>query len=89
MIEKVLAQKKSLMYSLFLFLQIWVLITTLALVSVGTWGTLLIRQHFDPVLLLPANTYLRSYLAVHRNHFPQVGLTENKPLVIPRRPFFQ
>ena len=67
-----------------LFLQIWVLITTLALVSVGTWGTLLIRQHFDPVLLLPANTYLRSYLAVHRNHFPQVGLTENKPLGILR-----
>ena len=70
-----------------IFLQIWVLITTLALVSVGTWGTLLIRQHFDPVLLLPANTYLRSYLAVHQDHFPQVGLTENRPLVILRRPF--
>ena len=60
------------LYILLLFLQIWVLITTLALVSVGTWGTLLIRQHFDPVLLLPANTYLRSYLALHKNHFPQV-----------------
>ncbi len=47
---------------------------TLALVSVGTWGTFNIRQHFDPILLLPGESYLRQWIDVHDKHFPKVRI---------------
>lgn len=50
-----------------------VLVLTIGFISVGTLGTLRIRQHFDPVLLLPADTYLRQWIGVHQRHFPQDG----------------
>jgi hypothetical protein len=49
-----------------------VLALTLAFMSVGTWGVVLIRQHFDPILLLPTESYLRQWIDVHDKHFPQV-----------------
>jgi hypothetical protein len=57
-----------------LFFQVVVLVLTIGFISVGTLGTLRIRQHFDPVLLLPADTYLRQWIGVHQRHFPQVFL---------------
>ena len=48
-----------------------ILVLTIGFVSVGTLGTISIRQHFDPVLLLPANSYLRQWLDVHQHDFPK------------------
>ncbi len=50
-----------------------VLIITLALLGVGTWGTLLIRQEFDPVLFLPGDSYLRRFIDSQKLHYPQNG----------------
>ena len=55
-------------------LQIIVISVTLACASLGIWGTLLIRQHFNPVLLLPADSYLRQWIATSEDHFPQVSV---------------
>ena len=54
------------------FFQAVVLTLTLTFVAIGTWGTVLIRQHFDPILLLPGESYLRQWINVHDKHFPKV-----------------
>ena len=59
-----------------------VLALTIGFVSVGTLGTLRIRQHFNPTLLLPSDTYLRQWIAARERNFPQVShtvLTEKRP----------
>ena len=48
-----------------------VFMLTIGFVSVGTLGTIQIRQHFDPVLLLPADSYLRQWLNIHQRDFPK------------------
>ena len=50
-----------------------VLLVTLGFLGLGTWGTLSIRQEFDPVLFLPGDSYLRKFLAVHEEQFPSDG----------------
>ena len=52
--------------------QIFVFLLTLVFAGIGTWGTLSIRQHFDPTLLLPADSYLRQWIVLKGAHFPQV-----------------
>ena len=44
--------------------QVIVLLTTATLLGFGAWGCARIRQEFDPVLFLPADSYLRRFLAV-------------------------
>ena len=63
----------------FKLLQIIVVSVTLACASLGIWGTLLIRQHFDPILLLPADSYLRQWIATSEVHFPQVSISKPSP----------
>ena len=52
-----------------------VVIFTLALFTVGLWGSVLIQQKFDPKLLLPADSYLRRWLDVHDKMYPRNGHT--------------
>ena len=55
------------------FPQILVLLMTLGFLGVGIWGTTLIRQEFDPVLLLPASSYMRQWINKNDQHFPSTG----------------
>ena len=66
----------QLLIILLILLQAIVLFITLAFAAVGTWGTLSIRQHFDPVLLLPADSYLRQWITIKEKHFPQVRIIQ-------------
>eukprot|EP00095_Tigriopus_kingsejongensis_P005354 maker-scaffold34_size539781-snap-gene-1.9 protein:Tk05354 transcript:maker-scaffold34_size539781-snap-gene-1.9-mRNA-1 annotation:"hypothetical protein DAPPUDRAFT_306990" len=59
------------------FTKIVVLGITLGVFGTGIYGTYLIRQEFDPVLLLPAQSYLRQWLAVQEVHFPTNGWGAN------------
>ena len=56
-----------------LIFQVSVLLITFALLLLGAWGCLLIRQEFDPVLFLPAGSYLRNFVEVHERQFPKDG----------------
>lgn len=46
---------------------------TLGFLGVGIWGTTLIRQEFDPILLLPASSYMRQWINKNDQHFPSTG----------------
>lgn len=59
------------------FFQALVILLTLGFCGTGIYGTYLIRQEFDPVLLLPAQSYLRQWLAVQGEHFPSAGWDAN------------
>ena len=50
-----------------------VIISTLAMLGCGVWGAVTIRQKFDPVLLLPSDSYLRSWLDLHDQLYPDNG----------------
>ena len=50
-----------------------VTVFTLGMLAVGIWGSVLIRQKFDPVLLLPSDSYLREWLNVHDELYPDNG----------------
>jgi len=54
-----------------------VIVFTLGMLVFGIWGSILIRQKFDPTLLLPSDSYLREFLSVHDKHFPNNGWTAN------------
>ena len=68
--------------SKFLYLQIFIIFSTLCFLSVGAWGALNIRQEFDPVLLLPAESYLRQWIDLHEDHWPQVSFLTKMLLYI-------
>ncbi len=53
--------------------QAGVLFVTAACLGVGVWGTLQIRVEFDPILLLPADSYLRQWITINNDHFPRNG----------------
>ena len=50
-----------------------VIVFTLGMLGFGIWGSILIRQKFDPVLLLPSDSYLREWLNVHDELYPDNG----------------
>jgi len=50
-----------------------VIVFTLGILAIGLWGSILIRQKFDPVLLLPSDSYLREWLNVHDELYPDNG----------------
>ena len=52
-----------------------VIIFTLGMFGFGIWGSVLIRQKFDPTLLLPSDSYLRDFLSVHDELYPNNGWT--------------
>ena len=51
------------------------LLITLAFLSVGVWGTSMMKHKFDPVLLLPGDSYLREWVDIHSNLYPENGWT--------------
>jgi hypothetical protein len=50
-----------------------VFLISLAFLGIGIWGTFSIRQKFDPILLLPSDSYLRKFVAAHDADFPANG----------------
>ena len=50
-----------------------VLLISLAFLGLGLWGTFSIRQKFDPILLLPSDSYLRAFVTHHDRNFPTNG----------------
>ena len=52
-----------------------VIFTTLGFLAVGVWGSLQMRQKFDPVLLLPSDSYLRQWKTQHDQFYYGSGWT--------------
>ena len=52
-----------------------VIIATLGFLAFGIWGSFLIRNKFDPILLLPSDSYLRQWLNVHDKFYHGSGWT--------------
>eukprot|EP00088_Acartia_fossae_P046862 TRINITY_DN5073_c0_g1_i2.p1 TRINITY_DN5073_c0_g1~~TRINITY_DN5073_c0_g1_i2.p1 ORF type:complete len:1105 (-),score=246.34 TRINITY_DN5073_c0_g1_i2:820-4134(-) len=50
-----------------------VIILSVGVVCVAAWGASMIKQKFDPNLLLPLDTYLRRYLEIGEDLFPENG----------------
>jgi hypothetical protein len=50
-----------------------VFLISLAFLSIGIWGTFSIQQKFDPILLLPSDSYLREFVKHHDANFPTNG----------------
>jgi len=53
--------------------KIIVLALTLVFVGCGIWGSVLIRQKFEPELLLPADSYMRQWKDLHDVSYPENG----------------
>jgi len=51
------------------------LVVTFGLFAVGAYGWSLMRMKFDPVLLLPGDTYLRKWVDIHSEYYPENGWT--------------
>ena len=51
----------------------FVILLTLGLVGCGIWGSVLIRQKFEPELLLPAESYMRRWKELHDISYPENG----------------
>jgi len=51
------------------------LVLTFGVFALGAWGWSLMRMKFDPVLLLPGDTYLRKWVDLHSEFYPENGWT--------------
>lgn len=51
-----------------------IVLITIAAMSVGAVGSLQLKQWFDPVWLLPKDSYLSQYITIARQQFPGQGL---------------
>ena len=54
-----------------------VILLTLGLLGFGIWGSILMRMKFDPVLLMPSDSYLRKWVETHNVDFPKNGWEAN------------
>ena len=66
------------MYQVLLSSKVLMVLTCLltgGLFGVGAWGWSRMRMKFDPVLLLPGDSYLRQWLAVQDTFYPDNGWT--------------
>ena len=43
------------------------------LLGINTWGSVLMRQEFNPLWFIPTSTYLSQYFSVIENHYPGNG----------------
>lgn len=55
------------------FFQAIVILITAFCTAVGLWGTALLRTEFDPIKLLPPNSYLKEFVFAHNRWFPSVS----------------
>ena len=53
--------------------KIVVILLTFIFVGCGIWGSVLIRQKFEPELLLPADSYMRQWKELHDSSYPENG----------------
>jgi len=53
--------------------KVLIVILTATLLAFGVWGWTGIKQKFDPVLLLPSESYLREWIRVQQEFYPQNG----------------
>ena len=53
--------------------KIIVITLTLVFMGCGIWGSVLIRQKFEPELLLPADSYMRQWKDLHDSSYPENG----------------
>merc|ERR550534_189993 len=51
------------------------LLLTCGILGVGVWGWSLMKMKFDPVLLLPGDSYLREWLSLQSDFYPENGWT--------------
>jgi Niemann-Pick C1 protein len=57
------------------FFKIVVFLISCAFLSIGIWGTMRMRQKFDPVLLLPSDSYVRAFFNHSDASYPTKGYT--------------
>jgi len=48
-------------------------IATIGFLVFGIWGWVGMRQEFDPILLMPSDSYLREWLRIHETDYPNNG----------------
>ncbi|EFN85001.1 Niemann-Pick C1 protein [Harpegnathos saltator] len=51
-----------------------IVLITIATASISVVGSLQLKQWFDPIWLLPKDSYLTQYVAVHKQKFPDQGI---------------
>jgi predicted RND superfamily exporter protein len=49
------------------------ILITVSLLAFGAWGWCQIKQKFDPILLLPSESYLREWIRVQQDFYPDDG----------------
>ena len=50
-----------------------IILITLGIFGVGAWGWSMMKMKFDPVLLLPGDTYLRRWIETNNEFYPENG----------------
>jgi len=55
--------------------KVFTMILTVGLLAFGAWGWTGMKQKFDPVLLLPSESYLREWIRVQQEYYPENGWT--------------
>lgn len=53
--------------------QVFILILSAFLLGINTWGSVLMRQEFNPLWFIPTSTYLSQYFSVIENQYPENG----------------
>ncbi|XP_046631548.1 uncharacterized protein LOC124311207 [Daphnia pulicaria] len=53
--------------------KVFILIVSAFLLGVNTWGSVLMRQEFNPLWFIPTSTYLSQYFSTIESHYPDNG----------------
>lgn len=53
--------------------KVFILVLAAFLFGINTWGSVLMRQEFNPLWFIPTSTYLSQYFSVIESHFPDNG----------------
>nr|SVE90710.1 EOG090X0BEK [Daphnia sinensis] len=53
--------------------KIFILVLAAFLLGINTWGSVLMRQEFNPLWFIPTSTYLSQYFSVIESHYPDNG----------------
>nr|SVE77193.1 EOG090X0BEK [Daphnia lumholtzi] len=53
--------------------KVFILVLTAFLLGINTWGSVLMRQEFNPLWFIPTSTYLSQYFSVLESHYPDNG----------------
>lgn len=53
--------------------QVFILILSAFLLGINTWGSVLMRQEFNPLWFIPTSTYLSQYFSAIESHYPDNG----------------